>query len=344
MDLTTNYMGLKLRSPLIVGACAPLTEELHNLRQIEDAGAAAVVLHSLFEEQLREDRFELHHHLTYGSESFAEALTYFPEPDIFHIGPETYLEHIRRAKESLRIPIIASLNGVTLGGWTDYARQIEQAGADALELNVYSVPTDMTMTGAAVEQNYIDIVRSVIAAVDLPVAIKLSPYFSNLVNMAKRLTDAGANALVLFNRFYQPDIDLDTLEVVPNVLLSTPQDIRLPLRWIAILYGCLPLDLAATSGIQKASDVLKMLMAGASVTMLVSVLLRHGIKHIRDIEWEMCQWMEAHEYESISQLQGSMSQISCPDPSAFERAQYMRAIQTYEPEHSPIYEASYLLN
>jgi dihydroorotate dehydrogenase (fumarate) len=332
MDLTTTYLGLKLRSPLVVGAAASLTEDIDNLKRMEDVGAAAVVLHSLFEEQLRQEQFELHHHLEYGTESFAEALTYFPEPEIFHVGPEEYLNHIRKAKEMVGIPIIASLNGSTLGGWTEYARQIEQAGADALELNIYYVPTDMDLTGAQVEQNYLEILRAVKAAVTIPVAIKLSPYFSNMANMAKQLTEAGADGLVLFNRFYQPDIDIEALEVEPNVLLSTPQAMRLPMRWIAILYGRISVDLAATSGIHKANDVLKMLMAGANITMLVSALLRHGIEHLETVEREMRHWMEEHEYESVKQMQGSMSQINCPDETAFERAQYMKAVQTYQPQ------------
>jgi dihydroorotate dehydrogenase (fumarate) len=332
MDLTTTYLGLKLRSPLVVGAAAPLTEDIDNLKRMEDTGAAAVVLHSLFEEQLRQEQFELHHHLEYGTESFAEALTYFPEPEIFHVGPEEYLNHICKAKEIVNIPIIASLNGSTLGGWTEYARQIEQAGADGLELNIYYVPTDMDLTGAQIEQNYLDILHAVKAVVNIPVAIKLSPYFSNMANMAKQLTEAGADGLVLFNRFYQPDIDIEALEVQPNVLLSTPQSMRLPMRWIAILYGRISVDLAATSGIHKANDVLKMLMAGANITMLVSALLRHGIEHIETVEGEMRHWMEEHEYESVKQMQGSMSQINCPDETAFERAQYMKAVQTYQPE------------
>ncbi|GET39312.1 dihydroorotate dehydrogenase-like protein [Microseira wollei] len=332
MDLTTTYMGLTLRSPLVPSAAAPLTENIANVKRMEDAGAGAIVLHSLFEEQIRQERYELHHHLTYGTESFAEALTYFPEPEIFHVGVEEYLNHIRMAKQMVGIPIIASLNGSTVGGWIDYAQQIEQAGADALELNIYYVPTDMSMTGYEVEQNYIDILRAVKTVVKIPVAVKLSPFFSNMANMAKRLTEAGANGLVLFNRFYQPDINLEMLEVEPNVLLSTPQAMRLPMRWIAILYGRINASLAATSGIHKAPDVLKMLMAGASVTMLCSVLLRHGIEHIRVIEQEMREWMEKHEYESVKQMQGSMSQQNCPDKSAFERAQYMRSIQSYKPE------------
>ena len=336
MDLTTTYLGLQLRSPLVVGAAAPLTEDIDNIKRMEDAGAAAVVLHSLFEEQLTQEQFELQHHLEYGTDSFAEALSYFPEPEIFHVGPEDYLNHIRQAKEMVNIPIIASLNGSTLGGWTDYARQIEQAGADALELNIYYVPTDFDLTASQVESNYLEILRSVKSAVTIPVAIKLSPFFSNMANMAKQLTEAGADGLVLFNRFYQPDINIEALEVQPNLLLSTPQAMRLPMRWIAILYGRLNIDLAATSGIHKPQDVLKMLMAGANVTILVSVLLRHGIKHIQAIEEGIRQWMEEYEYESVKQMQGSMSQINCPDESAFERAQYMKAIQSYQPERMSV--------
>jgi dihydroorotate dehydrogenase (fumarate) len=331
MDLTTTYMGLRLRSPLVPSAAAPLTEDIDNVKRMEDAGAGAIVLHSLFEEQLRLERYELEHHLTYGTESFAEALTYFPEPEIFHVGSQEYLEHIRQAKEMVDIPIIASLNGSTAGGWIEYAQTIEQAGADALELNIYYVPTDMELSGAQVEQNYIDILTAVKSEVKIPVAIKLSPYFSNMANMAKRLSEAGANALVLFNRFYQPDIDIEALEVQPNVLLSTPQAMRLPLRWIAILYGRISADLAATSGIHKSQDVLKMLMAGANITMVCSVLLRHGIPHLKEIEQGIIHWMEEHEYESVRQMQGSMSQIHCPDESAFERAQYMKAVQSYHP-------------
>jgi dihydroorotate dehydrogenase (fumarate) len=335
MDLTTTYLGLKLRTPLVPSA-SPLSESLDNLRRMEDAGAAAIVLHSLFEEQLRLERYELHHHLTRGTESYPEALTYFPETTTFHVGPEMYLRHIARAKEAVRIPIIASLNGSTLGGWTDYSRQIEQAGADALELNIYSIPTDLDLPGAQVEQTYINILKAVRAAVAFPVAVKLSPFFSNFANLAKRLDDAGADALVLFNRFYQPDIELETLEVTPNILLSTPMAMRLPLSWIAILYDRIGANLAATSGIHHGTDALQMLMAGADATMLCSVLLGRGIPHLRVIEKEMCDWMEEHEYDSITQLQGSMSQKNCPDPSAFERAQYMRAIAaTSEREDIP---------
>ncbi|MDY7015421.1 MAG: dihydroorotate dehydrogenase-like protein [Cyanobacteriota bacterium] len=332
MDLGTTYLGLQLRSPLIIGAAAPLTENIDNIPRMEDAGAAAVVLHSFFEEQLRQEQLELHYHTSVHNESFAEALTYFPEPAIFHVGSQDYLDHIRRAKERVEIPIIASLNGSTVGGWVQYAKEIQQAGADALELNIYYIPTDFELSGAQVEQTYLDILTAVKSEVNIPVALKLSPFFSNTANMAKRLADGGADGLVLFNRFYQPDIDLEALEVRPNVLLSTPQALRLPLRWIAILYGRIDADLVATSGIHKAPDVLKMLMVGASAVMMASVLLRHGIDALRGIEQELVQWMEEREYESVTQLKGSMSQLHCPDPSTFERVQYMKAIQSYRPE------------
>ncbi|ABA22655.1 Dihydroorotate dehydrogenase [Trichormus variabilis ATCC 29413] len=340
MDLTTNYLGLRLRSPLVPSA-SPMSGEIDNILWMEDAGAGAVVLPSLFEEQLSLESYELHHHLTYGTESFPESLTYFPEHQDFRLGPEEYLNLIQKTREKVKIPIIASLNGSSLDGWTEYARMIEQAGATALELNTYSVHTDPELTSEQIEQSYINMLKVVKASVQIPVAIKLSPYFTNMANMAKRLDDAGADALVLFNRFYQPDINLETLEVEPHVLLSTPQAMRLPLRWIAILYGRINAHLAATSGIHNGHDVLKMLMAGANITMLCSVLLRHGIEHIKYIEQEIRQWMEKHEYESVEQLQGSMSQKHCPNPSAFERAQYMRALQTYQPDWGRVYEPSH---
>lgn len=329
MDLTTTYLGMTLRSPLIPSA-SPLTEDIDNIKRMEDAGAGAVVFHSLFEEQLRQESLQLDHYMAYGSESYAEALSYFPEPDNFLLGPEAYLEHIRRAKKAVNIPIIASLNGSTLGGWTKYAQQIEQAGADALELNIYYIPTDINTTGSQVEQQYLDILNAVRQSVKIPIALKLSPFFSNMANMAQQFAAAGANALVLFNRFYQPDINLNDLTVEPNVLLSTPQAMRLPLRWIAILYGRVNLDLAATSGIHQASDVIKMLMAGANVTMMASVLLQRGIDHLRLVEKGLQEWMAENEYLSVQQMQGSMSQKHCAAPSAFERAQYMKALQSYQ--------------
>jgi len=325
MDLTTNYLGLKLRTPLVVGA-SPLSEDIDNIKRMEDAGASAVVLYSIFEEQLRQDRLELHSRLESGTESFAEALTYFPEPDEFRLGPEEYLKHIAAAKKAASIPIIASLNGSSVGGWTEYARQIEDTGADALELNIYHIPTDMNLSGEVVEDTYINILRAVKYEVTIPVAVKLSPFFSNFANMAKRLDEVGADGLVLFNRFYQPDIDLETLEVKPNILLSTPMAMRLPLRWIALLHGRLKASLAATSGIHRGADALKMLMVGADVTMLCSTIIRHGISQITTIENEIIEWLHKHEYESVSQLKGSLSQQNCADPATFERTQYMKAM------------------
>jgi dihydroorotate dehydrogenase (fumarate) len=325
MNLSTHYLGLNLRTPLVVSA-SPLSEDIDNIKRMEDAGAAAVVLYSLFEEQLRRDRFELSLAMDQGTFSFPEALTYFPEPETFHLGPEEYLKHIRRAKDAVKVPIIASLNGSSIGGWTQSARLIEEAGADALELNIYYIPTDMNLSGAEVEQTYLDILRAVKRELTIPVAVKLSPFFSNFANMAKRLDEVGANGLVLFNRFYQPDIELESLEVRPNILLSTPMAMRIPLRWIAILYDHIAASLAATGGIHRGTDVLKMLMAGADVTMLCSVLLRFGIPQIQVIERDLIAWMDEHDYESVDQLRGSLSQKNCPDPSAFERAQYMRAI------------------
>jgi dihydroorotate dehydrogenase (fumarate) len=330
MDLSTSYMGLQLRSPLVVSA-SPLSEDLANIRKMEEAGAGAVVLQSLFEEQLRQDRIELDERMTQGTESFAEALTYFPEPSEYRLGPEDYLELIASAKKVVDIPILASLNGSTRGGWTTYARQMEEAGADAIELNVYSIPTDLSLTADQVEQDYIEIVRAVRSEVKIPVAVKLSPFFTNFANVAKRLDDAGANGLVLFNRFYQPDIDLENLEVTPNVLLSTPMAMRLPLRWIAILHGRIQASLAATSGVHRGTDALKCLMAGADITQMCSALFRRGIEHLAVVRQEMEDWMKEHEYESVRQLQGSLSQRNCPDPSAFERAQYMKAISSYQP-------------
>ncbi len=329
MDLKTKYLGMTLRSPIVVSA-SPLTEYIQNIKMMEDAGAGAVVLHSLFEEQIRLEQQELHYHTTHGTESFAESLSYFPEPEEYKLGPEEYLEQIRKAKEAVKIPIIASLNGSTIGGWTEYAKEMEQAGADAIELNVYYIPTDMTLSGANVEQTYIDILRSVKSVIDVPVAIKLSPFFSNMANMAQRLDDAGANALVLFNRFYQPDIDLDEFEVKPNVILSTSHAMRLPMRWIAILKDKIAADLAATSGIHTGIDVVKMLLVGSNVTMVCSALLKHGIFHIQNMENHLVEWMEQNEYESVEEMIGAMSQQKTTDPSAFERAQYMKALTYYK--------------
>jgi dihydroorotate dehydrogenase (fumarate) len=324
-DLSTTYLGLRLRTPLVPSA-SPLTEDLENIRRMEDAGASAIVLHSLFEEQIRQDRDDLLTHLAQGAESNPEALSYVPEPSEFLVGPEHYLENIQRAVDAVDIPVIASLNGSTFGNWTNYARLMQNAGASAIELNIYWIPTSLEMTGAEVEQIYLDIVQLVRSEVTIPVAVKLSPFFTNFANMAARFASVGANGLVLFNRFYQPDIEVETLEIRPNILLSTPMAMRVPLRWIALLRGRVNASLAATGGIHRPTDVLKMLLAGADVTMLCSALLRHGIPHIAVVERGLREWMERHEYDSVTQLKGSLSQINCPDPSAFERAQYMRAV------------------
>lgn len=333
MDLTTDYLGMELRTPIVPSA-SPLAEDIDNIKRMEDAGAAAVVLHSLFEEQLRQETHELHHHLTHGTHSFAEALNYFPDLDELKLGPEIYLDHIRRAKDTVDVPIIASMNGSTAGAWTAYAKQIEQAGADAIELNIYWLPTDVDQSAAEVEERYLEIVHAVRAETTLPLAVKLSPFFSNLMNLTARLQDAGAEGFVLFNRFMQPDLDLEALEINPRVLLSTSSVMRLPMTWIGLMFGRIRADLAATSGIHTAHDVLKMLMVGANVTMVCSLLLKRGIGQILVLERDVRQWMEAHEYESVRQMRGSLSQQHCPDPSAFERAQYVRALQSRHPDAS----------
>lgn len=325
MNLSTTYLGMTLRTPLMPSA-SPLSKDLDNIKRMEDAGASAVVLHSLFEEELRLGRFELHHHLTAGSESYPEALSYFPDPSHKKSGPAAYVEHLARAKAAVDIPVIASLNGSTIGGWLHYAREIDQAGADALELNIYSIPSDAELTSGEIEETCLEIVRAVKREISIPLAVKVSPFFTNFANMAKRLDQAGAGALVLFNRFYQPDIDLLTMEVTPNILPSTPLEGRLPMRWIAMLHGRIGADLAATGGIHSGTDALKMIAAGADVAMLCSALLQCGIGHLRTVQKEMTAWLEKNEYESVAQLKGSMSQKNCPDPSAFERAQYMRAV------------------
>jgi dihydroorotate dehydrogenase (fumarate) len=328
MNLSTTYMGLKLKNPL-VPAAGPLTADIDKIKQLEDAGASAVVLHSLFEEQIRSEAQELNYHLTHGAESFAESLTYFPKAGKYKLGPEEYLEHVARAKEAVDIPVIGSLNGASVGGWTDYAKRIEAAGADALELNVYFIAADPAMTGREVEDRHVEILKAVKQAVRIPVAIKVGPFFSAMASMAVRLDEAGADGLVLFNRFSQPDIDLENLEVAPGMELTSPFEMRLPMRWIAILYGKVRASLAATRGVSIAQDALKMLMAGADVTQMLSVLLRKGVGELSVILKDMAAWMEEKEYESVEQLKGSMSQKSCADPAAFERAHYMKSLQTY---------------
>jgi dihydroorotate dehydrogenase (fumarate) len=330
MNLTTNYLGLQLKNP-VVASSSPLSHTVESIRRLEDAGAAAVVMYSLFEEQIGFDSYYIDYHLTQGIDSYAESISYFPDMQSYNVGPEAYMELIRRAKEAVDIPIIGSLNGASVGGWTDYAALIEEAGADALELNVYYVPTNTEISGIEVEVLYLDILSAVRQAVNIPVAVKLSPFFSSIANMASRLTDHGADGLVLFNRFYQPDFDLENLEVAPRLVLSNSNELRLPLRWVAILYGRLDVDLAITSGIHTSQDVIKGLMAGAKVTMMASELLQNGVRRIGQVLNEVTTWLTEHEYESVMQMIGAMSQKHCAEPAAFERANYMKMLQSYRP-------------
>lgn len=332
MDLTTTYMGMKLAHPIVPSA-SPLSRTVDDIRRLEDAGAPAIVMHSLFEEQLEGESHILDHYMDFGAESFSEALSYFPEMDDYGTGPGQYLNLIRQAKEAVNIPIIGSLNGVSPGGWTQYAKSIQEAGVDALELNIYYIATDPLMDSTAVEQMYLDVLSSVKKEVSVPVAVKVGPYFSAFANMATRLRHSGADALVLFNRFYQPDLDLANLAVTPNLTLSSAYELRLPLRWVAILYGRVPVDFAITSGVHGRDDVLKGLMAGAKVTMMASELLRNGVKRIGEIRDELLQWLEEHEYESVAQMQGSMSQKNVAEPDVFERANYMRVLDSWR--HDP---------
>jgi dihydroorotate dehydrogenase (fumarate) len=329
VDLKTSYLGLELKNPIVASA-SPLSKKLDGIRRLEDVGASAVVMYSLFEEQITHESLALDHFLNRGTESYAESLSYFPDLENYNIGPEEYLNLIQKAKQAVGIPIIASLNGVSSGGWIDYARKMEQAGADALELNMYYIPTDVNLTSQELEQNYVDLVDNVNKQVNIPLAVKLSPYFTSLPNLASRLVSVGADGLVLFNRFLQPDLDIETLEVSPNLVLSNSNELRLPLRWIAILYGRLQCDFALTSGVHTTQDVLKAMMAGANVTMLASELLENGVERIAELLSDMSAWMEGYEYVSIQQMQGSMSQKSVAEPAAFERANYMKALSSFD--------------
>lgn len=329
-DLRTVYLGLELSSPLVASA-SPLTGRLESLRALERAGAAAVVLPSLFEEQIEHEEVELDALLEHGAHSFAEALTYFPELEAYNTGPDSYLELVASARAALSIPVLASLNGSTSGGWVRYARLLEEAGAHALELNVYAVEADPAATAEQVEQRTLELVRSVRAAVRIPLAVKVGPFYTAFAHTAVRLAEAGADGLVLFNRFLQPDVDLETLAVAPALHLSTPEELRLPMRWIAILRGRVAADLAATGGAHSAADVVKLLLAGADVVELASALLRHGPEHLQTLRAGLTAWLAEREYDSVEQLRGSLSQAASPDPAAFERAQYMRALLSYAP-------------
>ncbi len=329
LDMTTTYLGLHLKNPLVASA-SPLSKKVDLVRRLEEAGAAAIVMYSLFEEQIRHESYELDHSLNRGTNSYAESLTYFPDMGHYNMGPGPYLEHLYRLKQTVSVPVIGSLNGVSTGGWIDYAHKIEQAGADALELNIYYLPTDPDLSGAQLEDMYVNLVRDVRATVKIPIALKLSPFFTALPNIARRFVEAGANGLVLFNRFYQPDFDLEMLEVIPNLELSTSHELRLPLRWIALLYGRIDADFALTSGVHSAKDVLKAMMAGASVAMMTSELLAHGIGRLTSILADVQRWMEEHEYDSIASMKGSMSQGAVAESDAFERANYMKVLNSYD--------------
>ena len=328
IDLSTSYLGLELRNPLVCSS-APLCEPLDNIREMEDAGAAAVVLPSLFEEQINLESLDLDHCLSSGAEGYAEALSYFPDMTYYNRGAEGYLENIRRAVEAVDIPIIGSLNGISPGGWLRYAREIEQAGADALELNVYFLPTDPMLRGTEVERMYLDLIGEVKGCVRIPVAVKIGPYFSALAAFARELNETGVDGLVMFNRFYQPDFDLEKLEIVPTLALSDSHELLLRLHWVAILYGHVKADLAVTGGVHSARDVLKAVMAGAAVTMTTSALMKRGIDHLSALQAGMIHWMEEHEYQSIRQMRGSMSMRSVPEPAAFERANYLKVLRSY---------------
>ncbi len=328
IDLSTGYLGLKLRSPLVASS-SPFCKDIGNILRLEDSGASAVVLHSLFEEQIQVESGELDRFLTETSDSYGEAVSYFPEMTSYNFGPEPYLNHLRKAKESVDIPVIGSLNGVSTGGWIRYAQMMEQAGADAIELNIYYLPTELEMPSAKVEEMYFDLVSHVKASVRIPVAVKLGPFFTAFAHLATRLDAAGADALVLFNRFYQPDFDLEALEVVPNLMLSDSQELRLRLHWTALLYNRIRPDLAITGGVHTAEDAVKGVMAGARCTMMTSALLRHGIPYLEKVEEDLLDWMEEHEYESIGQMRGSMSSQSVAEPAAFERANYMKVLSSY---------------
>lgn len=329
MNLETSYLGLKLPHPIMPGA-SPMVDNLDTVRQLEDAGAAAIVMHSLFEEQLIRDQEAAFQHEAAMAESFAEATSFFPNQDDYHLGPDKYLERIRSIKEAVKVPVIASLNGTRIGGWIEQAKLIEQAGADALELNLYYVATDAAESGDKVESRTLDVLRAVRGAIKIPIAVKLSPFYSSLAHFATQLDALGANGLVLFNRFYQPDIDPDNLETVPKLELSNSSELRLRLRWLGILHGNIHGSLACSGGVHRAVDVVKSVMAGADVVQVVSSLLHFGPKHIQTLLDGLKFWMEQHEFESIAQMKGNMSLRHCPDPAAYERANYLKVLQIWK--------------
>lgn len=328
VDLKTTYLGLELKNPLVASA-SPLSEKVETVQKLEEAGVSAVVMYSLFEEQIIKESLELDHFLTYNTNSYAESLTYLPDLGRYSLGPEAYVEHLSNVKKAVDIPIIGSLNGVSTGGWIDYAKKIQDAGADALELNLYYLPTDLELSSSKLETAYVTLVQDIRGKIDLPIAVKLSPSFTALPHFAKRIVEAGTNGLVLFNRFYQPDFDLEALEVVPNLSLSTSDELRLPLRWIAILSDKIEADFALTSGVHSAEDIVKAMMAGAKIAMSTSALLSGGLGTANNLVTDLETWLVEHEYESIQQMQGSMSQGAVAEPAALERANYMKVLQSY---------------
>jgi dihydroorotate dehydrogenase (fumarate) len=328
-DLSTKYLGLSLKNPLVASA-SPLSKKVDTVRKLEEAGASAVVMYSLFEEQITHDSRVLDHYLSFGTDSFQEAMSFFPEMDHYNVGPEGYLEHIARLKKAVNIPIITSLNGVSSGGWVDYAKRIQEAGADALELNFYYVPTFKDITASELEKAYVKLVTDIRTEIRIPLAVKLSPFFTALPHFAAEVVKAGANGLVCFNRFIQPDLDIEEKTVNPNHVLSTSAELRLPLRWVAILYGKVNADLALTSGVHTPEDMVKALMAGASVTELASELIEKGPSRAGELLAGLTEWMEAHEYTSVRQMIGSMSQKNVAEPAAFERGNYMKALQSFD--------------
>jgi dihydroorotate dehydrogenase (fumarate) len=328
MDLSTKYLGMTLKHPIIASA-SPLSRTVDGIKRLEDGGAAAIVLFSLFEEQIRFENESFDYLLEVGTDSFPEATTYFPAGADYHVGPDSYLQLIRAARESVEVPIIASLNGVTNEGWIEYAKLMVEAGAQAIELNIYHIPANIEETARQVENRYVNIVRAVRNSVSVPLAVKLSPFFSAMGEMAKRLVEEGANGLVLFNRFYQPDFDLDEMEVLTDLELSSPHEIRLPLLWIAVLCGRIQASLAATTGVQSATEVVKYVLAGADAVMTTSALLRHGPGYTKKIVKELDDWMQRRGYESVGQMHGAMSQEKVANPTAFERANYIKVLQNY---------------
>jgi dihydroorotate dehydrogenase (fumarate) len=328
-DLSTTFLGLKLNNPLVASA-SPLSKRVETVKKLEAAGVSAVVLYSLFEEQINNESKALDHFLNFGTDSFQEASNFYPDFEHYNVGPDGYLDHIGKLKKAVNIPVIASLNGVSKGGWVDYAHRMEEAGADALELNFYFIPTQIDLTAAGLEQNFVQLVKAVREKINIPMTVKLSSAFTSLPQFSSELVKAGANGLTIFNRFLQPDFDLEKMEVDPKMVLSTSEELRLPLRWTAILYGKVNADIALTTGVHTGIDMVKAILAGANVTMIASELVEKGPARAAGMLQELSTWMSEHEYDSVTQMMGAMSQKSVAEPAAFERGNYMKALQTFD--------------